>query len=205
MEKINNWDEIEAKGMDDFKSLEAGAYKCKIMKAEEYTNTQTGNKSLKVMVDIVDGKFKDYFTERYKNDTREDKKWDNNACKYLGLADTGLPFLKGFITCVENSNNGYKWDWDETKLKGKAIGCVFRYEEYEKQDGTKGIKTKLAQFRSVDKLSEVDQEKLYSVKLLNGKYMSIDDYYENKDDGTTPGDPFNELGDVVEITNDILD
>ena len=201
MKKIDNWNEIEAKGMDDYKPLPAGAYKCKIMKAEVYVG-QSGNESLKVMVDIINGDFKDYFTNRYKNDTRNDKKWDNNACKYLGLGETGLPFLKGFITSVENSNVGYKWDWDETKLKGKEIGCVFRYEEYEKQDGTKGIKTKLAQFRSVEKLGEVNQNSLNNVKLLNGTYMSIDDYNERKE---VSSNPFEGLEDAVEITDDILD
>ena len=202
MEKINNWDEIEAKGMDDYKSLDAGAYKCKIMKAEEYVG-QSGNKSLKVMVDIAEGDFENYFTDRYKNDTREDKKWDNNACKYLGLGETGLPFLKGFITCVENSNKGYKWDFDESKLKGKIVACIFRYEEYEKQDGTKGVKTRLSQFRSIDKLEELKDERYDNVKLLNGTYMSIDDYYENRQESST--NPFEDFGDTVEITDDILD
>lgn len=201
MQRIDNWETLEAKGTSDFKTLEAGAYKCKIIKAEEYQG-QSGNKSLKVMVDIANGEFKEYFTNKYKNDTREEKKWDNNACKYLGLGETGLPFLKGFITCVENSNVGYKWNWDETTLKGKEIGCVFTYEEYEKQDGSKGVKVKLSQFRSVDKLGEVQPRTIDSVKLLNGSYMSIDDYNEVKENNTNP---FSQYSDVVEITDNMLD
>lgn len=40
------------------------------------------------------------------------------------------PYFKGFITAVEESNPGYKWNWDEKTLKGKKIGIVFRMEEY---------------------------------------------------------------------------
>ena len=38
MKKIDNWNEIEAKGMDDFKALPVGAYECIIRKAEVYKN-----------------------------------------------------------------------------------------------------------------------------------------------------------------------
>lgn len=174
MEKINNWNEIEVKGVSDFVSLPAGAYSCKILSACEYKNDQTGNKSLKVMVDIADGEFKDYFKKRYDSDTRVDKKYDNNACKYLGLGETGLPFLKGFITCVENSNAGYTWNWDEETLKGKKIGCIFSYEEYLKQDGTKGVKVKLSQFRSIDKLKDVPEQN--KIKLLDGSHIDFEEY-----------------------------
>ena len=203
MEKINNWNEIEAKGMEDFKSLPIGAYECVIKEANVHKSEQSGKESFRVAVDIAKGEYKDYYQKRYDNNTNENKKWDNNACKYFGLGETGLPFLKGFITCVENSNNGYKWDWDESKLKGKTIACIFRYEEYEKQDGTKGVKTRLSQFRSIDKLEELKDERYDSIKLLNGTYMDIDDYYENRQEHST--NPFEGMEDVVEITDDILD
>ena len=202
MERINNWDNIEAKGISDFVRLSAGGYVGIIKNAEEYTSETTGNKSLKVECDICEGKFKDYFQKSYDNND-SNKKWDNNSTKYLGLGESSLPFMKGFITAVENSNTGYKWDWDEKKLIGKKVGLVYQYEEYKKQDGNKAIKTKLNQFRSIDKIYEVNNNMRITdnVKLLNGNYMSIDDYYEYQDNKPNSKVDFN---DVVELTGEDL-
>ncbi len=202
MEKINNWNEVEAKGMEDFKSLPIGAYECVIKDARLHKNEESGKETFKVSIDIATGEYKDYFQKRYDSNTRTDKKWDNNAVRYLAYQGDNVAYFKGFITCVENSNAGYKWDWDETKLKGKKICGVFQYEEYEKQDGTKAVKVRLNKFRSLDKMGKIEVSD--AVKLLNKTYMSIDDYYE-QNESKNSNDPFKDYDDVVEITNDILD
>ena len=176
MKKIDNWNEIEAKGMDDFRGLPIGAYECVIMDARVNHNEQSGKDTFKVSVDIASGEFKDYFRKMYENDTRIDRKWNNNAVKYLSYTGDNVAFFKGFIKTIENSNIGYVWDWDETKLKGKKVCGVFQYEEYEKQDGTKGIKVRLNKFRSLDKLKEIEVSD--SIKMLDGSYISYDDYNE---------------------------
>ena len=178
MEKIENWETIEAKGMEDFKTLPIGAYECVIKDARINHNDLTGKNTFKVSIDIASGEFKDYFLNRYKNNTNEDKKWDNNAVRYLAYEGENVSYFKGFITCVENSNVGYKWDWDESKLKDKKICGVFQYEEYEKQDGSKAVKVRLNKFRSLDKMKEANENLSDNVRLLNGNYMSIDDYNE---------------------------
>lgn len=178
MEKIENWDQVEAKGMEDFKSLPIGAYECIIRKAEPYKNPTSEKESFRVQVDIASGDYKDYFQKRYDNDTRSDKTWDNNATRYLAYQGENASFFKGFITCVENSNPGYKWDWDETKLKGKKICGVFQYEEYENQEGKRNAKVRLNKFRSLDKIKEIEVSD--SVRLIDGSYMSISDYNKKK-------------------------
>lgn len=200
MEKINNWNELEAKGMEDFKPLPIGAYECVIMGAGIHKSEQSGKESFKVAIDIASGDYKDYFRKRFDNNTNMDKKWDNNAVRYLAFEGDNASYFKGFITCVENSNKGYKWDWDETKLKGKKICGVFQYEEYEKQDGTKAVKVRLNKFRSLDKIKEIEVSD--SVRLLNGSYMSIDDYNEAHE--STTSTPIGEFENVVEITNEDL-
>lgn len=182
MKVIENWEEVEAKGMEDFKSLPIGAYECIIRKAEVYKNPTTEKESFRVQVDIASGEYKGYFQQRYDNNTRSDKTWDNNSTRYLAFQGDNVSYFKGFITCVENSNAGYKWDWDETKLTGKKICGVYQYEEYERQDGTKGVKVRLSKFRSLDKIKDIEVS--YSVKLLNGNYMDIDDYNEHKSAAT---------------------
>ena len=198
MKKIENWNEIEAKGMDDFKALPIGAYECKIINAVENHNEESGKTTLKVMVDIASGKYKDYFKKRYDSNTAIDRKWDNNATKYLAFEGENTSFFKGFITTVENSNVGYKWNWDETTLRDKKIVGVFQYEQYKKQDGTKGIKVRLNKFRSLDKLGEIEVSD--SIKMLDGTYTSYDDYMEKVEEKK----PFSDFGNIVEISSDAL-
>ena len=198
MKKIENWNEIEAKGMDDFKALPIGAYECKIINAVENHNEQSGKTTLKVMVDIASGEYKDYFKKRYDSNTAIDRKWDNNATKYLAFEGENTSFFKGFITIVENSNVGYKWTWEESTLRDKKLVGVFQYEQYEKQDGTKALKVRLTKFRSLDKLKEIEVSD--SVKMLDGTYKSYDDYMEFVENKA------NEIfgKDIVEISNDQL-
>ena len=198
MEIIKDFDKIEAKGMDDFRGLPIGAYECVIMDARVNHNEQSGKDTFKVSVDIASGEFKDYFRKMYENDTRIDRKWNNNAVKYLSYTGDNVAYFKGFIKTLENSNVGYTWDWDETKLKGKKVCGVFQYEEYEKQDGTKGIKVRLNKFRSLDKLKEIEVSD--SIKMLDGSYVSYDDYMEKVEEKK----PFSDFGNIVEISSDSL-
>ena len=196
MEIIKDFDKIEAKGMDDFRSLPIGAYECVIMDARVNHNEQSGKDTFKVSVDIASGEFKDYFRKMYENDTRIDRKWNNNAVKYLSYTGDNVAFFKGFIKTIENSNIGYVWDWDETKLKGKKVCGVFQYEEYEKQDGTKALKVRLTKFRSLDKLGKIEVSD--SVKMLDGTYKSYDDYMEFVENKTTSAEEV--FGNGVTIT-----
>ena len=202
MEKIENWETVEAKGMDDFKALPIGAYECVIKDARVNENPDTHKRTFKVSVDIAKGEYQDYFLKRYTNNTNTDKKWDNNAVRYLGFEGDNVAYFKGFITSVENSNTGYKWDWDETKLKGKKICGVFQYEEYEKQDGSRAVKVRLNKFRSMDKMKDANENLSDNVKLLNGKYISIDDYNERQDENKQLNDLFGDS--VVEIGSENL-
>lgn len=202
--KPNNYDEVQVN--QDFERLELGGHKGVIIKAEEYTSDVSGKTSLKVYVDTAkDDKQPGYFKKQYDNDTREDKKYPNGAIKYVSLGDseTQVKMLKAFITAVENSNNGYTFDWKKEvdQLKGKKVGLIFGLEEYTKQDGSTGTVTKLNQFRSIDK---VDNALIPRVKLLDGSYRDYDDYVEEKQENKS-NDPFKDYGDVVEIDDNFLD
>ena len=199
MEIIKDFDKVEAKGMDDFKPLPIGAYECTIVIARENKNEESGKTTFKVGVDIASGEYKDYFRKMYDNDSRIDKKWNNNAVRYLAFEGENVAYFKGFLTCVENSNPGYKWNWDEKTLINKKICGVFQYEEYEKQDGTKGVKVRLSKFRSLDKIKEIEVSD--NVKLLNGSYMSIDDYNEKKEQNN----PIQDFENSVSIDDNFLD
>ena len=198
IKKPSNWDAVEVMEFD-YTPIELGGHKGIIMKAEEYTSPQSGKTSLKVSADTAsDDKQPEYFREQYKNDNRIDKRWNNSAIKYipLGEEENQVKMLKAFITAYENSNN-CKFDWgkDWNQLDGKNIGLVFGMEEYQNQEGELKTVNKLREFRSIDK---VDNIKIPKVKLLDGSYVSYDDYMERKED------KFADFKDCVEINPDSL-
>ena len=198
IKKPSNWDAVEVTEFD-FTPIELGGHKGIIMKAEEYTSPQSGKTSLKVSVDTAkDDKQPEYFAEQYKNDTRIDRKYPNGAIKYipLGEEENQVKMLKAFITSYENSNScQFDWDKDWVQLKGKKIGLVFGMEEYLNQEGKLKTVNKLREFRSIDK---VDNIKIPKVKLLDGSYVSYDDYMERKED------KFADFKDCVEINESDL-
>lgn len=204
LKKPENYDNVEVNL--EFTPITLGGHKGIIMGVEEYTSPISGNTSLKVSVDTAkDDTQPEYFTEQYRNDTRTDKKWSNQAIKYVSLKEDEncIKMLKAFLTSVENSNNGFTYDWNKEvdQLKGKKVGLVFGLEEYEKQDGTIGTATKLVQFRSLDKLNEI---KIPKVKLLDGTFIEYEDYKNNKNNTSTTDKLKDMFGDVVEISDDQL-
>ncbi len=207
LKKPADWDKIEGIEYGEFEMLELGGHEVIIKNAYEYTG-QTGTTSLKVEVDISgNDKQAGYYQRQYDNINSVDRKWPSGACKYISLKeDTNcVALFKGFTTAIENSNPGYKWNFDETTLVGKKLCGVFGLEEFEKQDGTIGTTVKLTQFRSLDKLNEV---KIPKVKLLNGTYIDIDDYGEYQKNHSAKNDNSTVLtGDEVDkfINDNLLD
>lgn len=201
--KPSNYDEIQVN--QEFERLELGGHKGIIKNVEEYTSTISGNTSLKVEVDTAtDDKQPNYFQKQYDENTNSDKKWATGGTKYVSLKqdENCIKMLKAFITSVENSNNGFTYDWNKEvdQLKGKKIGLVFGLEEYENDKGETKTATKITQFRSIDK---VDNVKIPNVRLLNGSYIEYENYKNNTSSNNS--NPFNGLESCVEIDDSILD
>ena len=164
------------KGYDDAQTysenrkLPAGGYVIEIKKAEvgSYDN---GNQYLQIAFDICEGEFKDFYVDQYNNSTFEPK-------QYKGRIRLGLPKedgteqdnwtlrnLKTNMVAIEESNNDYTWDWDETKLKGLKAGMLFRNKEYS-YNGNNGFWTEPFKFFNIDKIREgkfeIPKDKLLS-------------------------------------------
>lgn len=194
IKRPTDWDKIDGVEFGDYETLELGGHEVVIKNAYEYTG-QTGNTSLKIEVDIAgNDKQAGFFQKQYDNNNNADKKWPNGAVKYVSLKEEKicLEMFKGFTTAVENSNPGYTWDWNEESLIGKKICGVFGLEQYQKQDGTTGMATKLDHFRSLDKLAEV---KVPQVKFLDGSRLDYEQYKNVKNSGVTEikGDKIDEF------------
>ncbi len=154
MKPISNWESVKAPS--EFAELPAGGYICKIMGAEvkNFTSQITGEtfEKLEVSIDIAEGEFAGYYADNYRAQT-EPKKWKGVISYYIPKDDGSekdewsKKSLKGLTDAVETSNIGYKWEWDESTLKGKKIGVIFRREEWA-YNGKTGWRT--APFKAID-------------------------------------------------------
>lgn len=150
---IENYDEIEAK-TGEFNSLPAGGYIC-VIKAVEATKSQNGNDMLVMNLDIAEGEYKNFFENKYQerlnNPQDMSVKWPNGGIyRQLFNTEVSNPYFKGLITTLEASNPNFKWDKDETKLKGLLLGGIFGREEYEPNK----FSTKIFYVRTVKKIRE---------------------------------------------------
>ena len=109
------------------KKLPKGAYAAKILgvKLEEEKNLLT------VQFDLTEGDYKDWFQKQFEANTNENKKYKGTVKIWLPKEDgsekdqwTKNAFAR-WTNALEDSNEGYHWDWDEKKWKNKKIGLVF--------------------------------------------------------------------------------
>lgn len=128
-----------------------GGYICQIRQAV-VENPGTDKESLALIFDVAEGEYKGYYAEQFnkKFSTNPDAKWQGTYRQFVN--GKGTPFFKGLITAIENSNTGYKWDWNENTLRGKMFGAVMGQEEYLNGNGDMKLSTKCRFIRSVEQI-----------------------------------------------------
>lgn len=174
MEKPQGYDEAKAL-TGEYETLEPGGYICKIVSAKE-EKSKSGKKMLVIALDILEGDKKDFYRNKFNEDTRAEKKWPAGAIyRQMMEGKKAVGFLKGVITSLEASNNGFKWDWNEEKLKNLKCGAIFGEEEYEKLDGSVGITTKVQFIRTVQAIQE-GKFKVPELKKLPQKGEAFDSF-----------------------------
>lgn len=119
-----------------FEQLPKGAYVVRIIGAREDPNKNGPGTHLSIAFDIAEGQYKDYYQFQYEKDTREDKKWPNDAMYYLSIPGDGSPQYvfdnwNTFFADLEDSNSGFVFSGDAKALKGKLIGGKFHIEQTE--------------------------------------------------------------------------
>ena len=168
---IKKFDDFEkTQAYTDSVKLPRGGYVCKIAGAKIEENQR--GQYVKIAFDINEGEFAGYYQNKYSSNTNEDKKWPGVFTLNVPLDDgsekdgwTKRRF-KTFTNALEDSNSGYHFDWDETKFKGKLIGLVFNYREYE-FDGQRGMVPNPAQVANINDIRE-NKFKIPKDKMLNG-------------------------------------
>lgn len=120
-----NLNNIAEKAEGEFDRLKPGAYQCAIMEVEDFPEKEY----LRVLVDIVAGEYKDYFSD----DFYADKPFAHSII--MSYKDSALGMLKGRLHVITDCNPGFDAEaafgaGKEQMLVGKAVGVVFREEEY---------------------------------------------------------------------------
>lgn len=136
--------------------LPAGAYVAKIMGAEVVS--YSWGEQLVISFDIAEGEHKDFFAADYRRNTNADKKWrgtyratipDENNQYFDGQRRT----FNNIMFALEESNNGYRFDWDEKRLKGLLVGIIMRDEEWE-YNGKTGWRTSCCKLVKISDVRE---------------------------------------------------
>jgi hypothetical protein len=136
MKKIENYETVQASS-GEFARPTAGGYICKIIDVEDVPMNEQGKGDyLRIEYDINVGEFSGYYKAQF-------DRWGGNwiASFIRSYKEAALGMFKHFTNCVEQSNAGYEWDWNEKGLIGKVVGLVLGEEEYQNNAGE--IKTKL--------------------------------------------------------------
>lgn len=125
MSRPINFDNIQATHEGEYESLPAGAYCCAITNVTDNASKEY----YAIEVDITVGEHEGY----YSDDFYKDKPWAHQLI--LSYKETALPMLKGRLETITACNPGFdalsavgaeRYDM----LKDKAVGVVFREEEY---------------------------------------------------------------------------
>lgn len=152
MKQINDFENVKATS-GEFSRPTAGGYVVELLTVKDVPlNEQTGKGDyLKIDYDICQGEFAGYYT---KQNERFGGDWFANFIRSYKEAAAGM--FKHFINCVEESNIGYKWSWDEQSLVHKYVGVVLGEEEYEKKDGSVGVKLVVKGIKTVEQIKNGD-------------------------------------------------
>ena len=138
--------------------LPKGGYIAKILDCKEEQST-TGYHWLAISFDIAEGEYKGHFAEQYRANTNENKRWRGTYNAFIPdessqYYEENLNKFKTMIANIEESNSGYHWDWDETKLKGKMVGVLFGEKEFQTEGNGVIIVTECRGIRSVECIKE---------------------------------------------------
>lgn len=184
---IKNYKGQKAEKRTAFEALPAGGYVAKIVGAriEDY---DWGSVVI-VAFDIAEGEQKGFFQKRFEADTSEDKKWkgtyrlnipDEKKSKYY---DSDCKNFNNFIFALEDSNEGYHYDNDESKFKGKIIGVIYRNREWE-WNGDTGWTTECGAVTDVTSIREGKYRQLKD-KPLKGKSAAVNNAPLTANDSTS--------------------
>ena len=140
-------------------TLPAGLYEAKIIQAK-VEKTQRGDDVLVLAYDIAEGEEKDFFKRDFESRaTDPNRKWRGIFRIFLPREDgseqdaRNKKNLGTSIWAIEDSNDGFSFDWDERHLVGKSVGVNIRNKEYD-FNGITGWTTECGKLESIKDIRE---------------------------------------------------
>lgn len=138
LKKFTDYDQVNVNALNNA-TLPKGAYNMQIKGVQ----LMSGDKGqyLRVDMDICDGEYKNFFARKFENQSGERKNWGCSFFVSIPAEDgsKGDNFkkllFKTFILNVEDSNQGFHWNWNENELEGKYVGGLFVLKEFRGSDG----------------------------------------------------------------------
>lgn len=152
MRAINNFENVQA-STGEFAKPGAGGYCVEILSVKDVPFDPIKNKGdyLVIDYDICHGDFKGHYTKQHE---RYGGNWFASFIRSYKESAAGM--FKHFINCIEESNSGYKWNWNEQSLVHKYVGIVLGEEEYLKNDGTVGTKLVVKDVKTIQQIAKGD-------------------------------------------------
>lgn len=179
MIKPKNFETTQEYG--SYPTMPPGNYPCVVHLVVE-GQTKNNRPKLEISMDVASGEYKNFFAEKFRSDTRENKKW---PCIVHQLTEDNegncSRGLKTFISAVAASNDGFDMNaiWNENfpkYFRNKLVGCSFRLEEYISQTGEYKMALKPFRFFPLDTIADQPEpETKYLVKTAAPSYMSLSD------------------------------
>lgn len=186
MKKLNGY--AQAQAYTETERLPVGGYVLKIL-GVEYQENSWGD-VIVLSFDIIEGEQRGFFLINYENQNTEDKRW-KGTYRLRVPKDDGteqdewtMRRFKTVIMNFEESNPGYRWDWDEKTLKNLMIGGIFNNKEYE-INGHRGF------FTNCHSLIEVN-------RIRSGKFKIPEDTLLKQPTTTKKASDFMTIPDGVE-------
>lgn len=124
--------------------LAAGGYVCRIEDVQDNPDKEY----LYIEFDIAEGEYKGYYSQL----AASFGFWGGRF--YRSYKDKALGMFKGFLLAVEESNDGYKFNNDESTLVGKLVGLILREEEYIGNDGNIKTRLKVSNVKNADAIRD---------------------------------------------------
>ena len=190
MNKPQGYDSVTVGG--DFTPIELGGHTAVIKRVRE-TTSRSGKPMIQIAIDFDSQDSQPgYFTEIFKSDTRQDRKWPYQGTQYILTEDREGKCsrqLKSFITSVERSNNS-ECDWGpafEGWFVNKKVGIVYGENE-EEYDGEVRTRRRIRYFCTYDKAKEaaVPEKRLLQKPVMT----ALTEDFVNVPDGAMDEIPF---------------
>ena len=147
-------------------NLPVGAYVGKIVDAE-LKKLQSSNgdfERLELKVDVADGEYKDHYAKLYDSQSNGMYPTRWKGVIRFNIPQVGSQYehgqkkaLEHLAWCLQDSNPRYKWDGDESKMKGLAIGFSVRERDWlMERDGeiSYGTTTEVARVESIKSVKD---------------------------------------------------